>query len=89
MHLYVISDLFQFTWNDATKFTFYLAVSTIPVVILGLFFEEQIDALFHIKGIALGPSMEGTVTQLVLSHGEHVWGRRDRVETQSSLNPRR
>lgn len=38
--------LFSFKWNDATKYIAKLVVSSIPVILLGLFFKDDIEALF-------------------------------------------
>lgn len=39
-------DLFKFQWNDSTKYIAKIAVSMIPVVIVGLFFKDQVESLF-------------------------------------------
>ena len=39
-------DLFKFQWNDSTKYITKIAVSMIPVVIVGLFFNDQVESLF-------------------------------------------
>jgi len=42
----LVGGLFSFSWNDETKYIAKIAVSMIPAVLAGLFFEEQIDGLF-------------------------------------------
>jgi len=42
----IISGLFSFTWNEETQFSAKIVLSMIPAVIVGLFFEEQLEALF-------------------------------------------
>ena len=42
----LFKDLFKFQWNDSTKYIVKIAVSMIPVVIVGLFFKEQVESLF-------------------------------------------
>ncbi len=44
--LQLLKGLFLFKWNEETSYLFKIAVSMIPVVILGLFFSEEIEALF-------------------------------------------
>lgn len=44
--LEIIKGLFSFTWNEETQFSAKIIVSMIPAVIVGLFFEEQLEALF-------------------------------------------
>ncbi|WP_163716156.1 undecaprenyl-diphosphate phosphatase [Mangrovibacterium lignilyticum] len=44
--LALFKGLFQFKWNEETKYVTYLLASSIPIVLLGLFFREQIENLF-------------------------------------------
>jgi len=39
-------DFFKFQWNDSTKYIAKIAVSMIPVIIIGLFFKDQVESLF-------------------------------------------
>lgn len=53
----IIKDLLQFSWNANTRLAAYIVLSMIPALIVGLVFEEQIEALFSgeiwMVGIAL------------------------------------
>ena len=42
----LLKGLFSFSWNEETRFSTKIIVSMIPAVIVGLFFEEQLEALF-------------------------------------------
>jgi len=42
----IIKDLFQFKLNDSTIFTFKILLSTIPVLVLGIFFKAEVENLF-------------------------------------------
>ena len=42
----IITGLFKFKWNEETRFSTKIIVSMLPAVIVGLFFEEQLEALF-------------------------------------------
>jgi undecaprenyl-diphosphatase len=42
----ILKGLFLFTWNEDTKFITKIALSMLPAVIVGLFFEEQLEQLF-------------------------------------------
>ena len=44
--LEILKGLVSFTWNEETQFSTKIIVSMIPAVIVGLFFEEQLEALF-------------------------------------------
>lgn len=42
----IITALFKFTWNEETQFIVKIIVSMLPAVIVGLLFEEQLEAFF-------------------------------------------
>ena len=42
----IIKDLFKFEWNESTQFVAKVALSMIPVGIIGVLFEDKIEALF-------------------------------------------
>jgi len=42
----IISGLLKFKWNDETKFSLKIIISMLPAVIIGLLFEEQLEAFF-------------------------------------------
>ncbi len=42
----IFRGLFSFKWNDETKFSLKIILSMIPAVIVGLMFEEELEALF-------------------------------------------
>ncbi len=44
--LEILKGLFSFSWNEEAQFSAKIIVSMIPAVIVGLFFEEQLEALF-------------------------------------------
>jgi len=44
--LEIIKGFLSFKWNEDTKFITKIVVSMIPAVIVGLFFEEQLEQLF-------------------------------------------
>ena len=50
----IIKDLFKFEWNESTQFTAKIALSMIPVGIVGVFFEDQISAFFGGNIILVG-----------------------------------
>ncbi len=43
----ILKELFAFKWNEGTRYVAMLALSAIPVVVVGLFFEDEIEALFQ------------------------------------------
>lgn len=42
----LVKDLLKFQWNESTQYIFKIAVSMIPVVIVGLLFKDEIESLF-------------------------------------------
>lgn len=42
----ILKALLQFNWNEETQFIFKIGISMLPAVIVGLFFEEQLEAFF-------------------------------------------
>lgn len=44
--LLLIKGILKFEWNDDLQFASKIAISMIPAVIVGLFFEEQLEQLF-------------------------------------------
>lgn len=43
----IFKGLFQFKWNQETKFSWYIILSMIPAVLVGLFFKDTIEQLFN------------------------------------------
>lgn len=44
--LEIIKGLFAFKWNEETQFSAKIVLSMIPAVVIGLFFEKELEALF-------------------------------------------
>ncbi|MEK6153255.1 undecaprenyl-diphosphate phosphatase [Flavobacteriaceae bacterium 3-367] len=42
----IVRGLFQFKWNEECQFSLKIVVSMLPAVIIGLFFEAQLEAFF-------------------------------------------
>ena len=42
----LLKDLFRFQYNDGTDYILKIGLSMIPVMIVGLFFKDQVEALF-------------------------------------------
>lgn len=42
----IIGGLLKFRWNEETQFTVKILISMLPAVIIGLLFEEQLEAFF-------------------------------------------
>lgn len=70
----LFKGLFQFKWNDETRYVSKLIVSAIPVGIAGVLFEEQIESLFKGNLILVGSALLFTALLLGFAnyarHGE-------------------
>ncbi len=49
----LIKGLFGFTWNEETQYIFKIAVSMIPIGIVGVFFKDYVEELFNTDKILL------------------------------------
>ena len=63
----LLKGFFQFKYNDETDYICKILVSLIPVMIVGFFFKDQVDALFSgsLKQVAVGLCI--TAALLILS----------------------
>lgn len=43
----ILGDLLKLEWNDSARFTMNVFISMIPVLVVGLFFKEQIESLYN------------------------------------------
>lgn len=60
----IFKGLFEFKWNQETKFIFYVMVSMIPAAFAGIIFEEQITQLFDGQVLLVGAML--IITSLLL-----------------------
>jgi len=63
----ILGGLFQFKWNEETEFSVKIIVSMIPAVIVGLLFEEQMEALFDKNILLVGAMLIVTGLLLLLA----------------------
>lgn len=66
--LQLIVGLFQFQWNEETKYVAKIVVSMIPVLIVGLLFEEQLEALFTGNLVLVGSMLLYTAVLLSFTY---------------------
>ncbi|ALM21126.1 UDP-diphosphatase [Nonlabens sp. MIC269] len=50
----LFKGIFQFKWNEEFQFALKIVLSMIPAVIVGLFFEEQLESLFSGNVLLVG-----------------------------------
>lgn len=58
----------QFKYNDETKYILKIALSMIPIMIVGLFFKDQVEALFSGGVEFVGAMLLVTASLLAFSH---------------------
>lgn len=64
----LLKDLFRFQYNDGTDYILKIGLSMIPVMVVGLFFKDQVEALFSsmtVVGVCL------LITSLLLFLSDH------------------
>ncbi|RZS98088.1 undecaprenyl-diphosphate phosphatase [Cecembia calidifontis] len=63
----ILEGLFKFKWNEETQFSAKIILSMIPAVIIGLFFEEQLEQFFGGKVTFVGFMLLVTALLLFLA----------------------
>jgi undecaprenyl-diphosphatase len=64
----LLKDLFAFKWNESTIYITKLLFSAIPVLFLGLFFEEEIEKFFTGNLVLVGSMLLITASLLSFAH---------------------
>ena len=63
----IFKGLFQFKWNEQTQFSLKIIVSMFPAVIVGLLFEEQLEAFFGGQILLVGAMLIVTALLLLMA----------------------
>lgn len=64
----LIKGLFKFQWNEETKYVAKIGISLIPVMIVGLFFKDEVESLFSSGLLVVGISLLITATLLAFTY---------------------
>jgi undecaprenyl-diphosphatase len=64
----LIKGFFRFQWNDETQYLTKIAISLIPIAIVGLFFKDQVETLFDGNLTFVGAMLLLTATILALTY---------------------
>lgn len=64
----LIIDTFKFQWNESTQYVAKIAVSMIPVGIVGYLYEDKIETLFSGQVLLVSAMLAITGTLLLISH---------------------
>ncbi|WP_430411510.1 undecaprenyl-diphosphate phosphatase [Kordia sp.] len=65
--LELLKGIFQFKWNDDFKFALKIIISMIPAVIVGVLFEDELEALFKGNILLVGCMLIVTAILLYLA----------------------
>jgi len=79
----LIVDFFRFEWNESTRYISKLVLSMVPVVILGLLFEEEIERFFSGDLDLVGSML--LVTALLLIFSYYFRGREKKISFGRAL----
>ncbi len=63
----LFKGLFAFSWNDETQYIFKIAVSMIPIGIVGVFFKDYVEEIFNTDKILLLVGVMLLITALLLA----------------------
>ncbi len=66
--VWLFKDLFKFKWNDGTKYVVNILISMIPVMIVGLFFKDKVEAVFGSGLLIVGICLLITAALLAFSY---------------------
>ncbi len=67
----IIRDVFKFQWNESVRFVLMIALSMIPVMIVGLALEDTVEALFEGQVVLVGAMLLLTGGLLFFSDRYH------------------
>lgn len=69
--VWIFRDLFQFRWNEGTRYALLIVVSMIPVGVVGLFFKDQVEEIFGSGTLIVGWMLLLTAALLAFSYFYH------------------
>lgn len=73
--LEILRGLFQFKWNEQTTFSVKIILSMIPAAVVGVLFNDQIEALFSKQVLLVGAMLVLTGVLLLLADRVRKSGR--------------
>ncbi len=64
----LIAGFFKFQWNDETRYSLKIAVSMIPVAIVGIFFMSEVESVYTGNIVFVGTMLLITASLLLLTY---------------------
>jgi len=65
--IHLLSGAFKFQWNEETRYISLIALSMVPIAVVGLFFKDYVEELFDSKNILLIVGLMLLVTASLLA----------------------
>ncbi len=69
--LHILQGMAKLKWNDETKYALNIAISMIPIGIVGLCFKDSIEQLYsneHVRSMVVGTCLLATAALLTMTH---------------------
>ena len=69
--LHILQGMAKLKWNDETKYALNIAISMIPIGIVGLCFKDSIEQLYsneHVRSMVVGTCLLVTAALLTMTH---------------------
>jgi len=66
--VWLFKDLFKWQWNEGTRYIVNIAISMIPVAVVGLFFKDKVETIFGSGLVVVGICLLVTATLLAFSY---------------------
>ncbi len=66
--VWLFRDLFKFTWNAGTKYVVNILISMIPIGIVGVFFKDEVEAIFGSGLLVVGICLLVTAVLLAFAY---------------------
>lgn len=79
----IVKGLFQFTWNEQTKFSLKIVISMLPAVVVGLLFEEQLETFFGGQILLVGVML--LFTSILLQLADKAKNTNKKVSSRNSV----
>lgn len=64
----IITDLFKFQWNESVEFVLKIIISMIPIFVIGMLFEKQIEQFFTGNLLLVGSMLLVTAVLLAFTY---------------------
>ncbi len=66
--VFLVREVFQFRYNTGTRFFLKILLAAVPIILVGLFFEEHISLLFAESSVIVAAMLFVTALLLLWSH---------------------